>query len=466
LILSAVGGTQKEYPIHYLSEDGDILQQLADIDSSCDTNMYWIVDPLVTFTPDWQWDFIPTKWEEQVVHVFQDTNEQFRSVRLVPKGTFDKQQYTIKQIVNNSFKDLKQVYRQITTPTAWPIYYFGQGVVAKEHGSMGMKFQLEQFGCHAEGKHLKRFFTVDEHTVVDKDFKFTYTPNLDSINKTHVWQRTNQRTGLVHSYGGIRLWPNPPETAMGDLTSDKIRFNKMKANSLQYVRSNASSIQPYEIFMLSYKEDESIVQQHIDAISVKGFEVKHVRGVEGIFEAHKACAEQCASGMFWVVDADADVKEDFNFDYIPDVYDQDVVHVWASENPVTGDQYGYGGVKLFNTQQVREATSWGLDFTTGLSTRFKAMPQISCVTRFNTDAYSTWRSAFRESVKLTINNNTESSSRLDSWLNPLADCDYCDDAKHGAEQGKAFALKNKHAPDELNKINDYEWLEDTWKQSS
>ena len=94
LILSAVGGTQKEYPIHYLSEDGDILQQLADIDSGCDTNMYWIVDPLVTFTPDWQWDFIPTKWEEQVVHVFQDTNEQFRSVRLVPKGTFDKQQYT------------------------------------------------------------------------------------------------------------------------------------------------------------------------------------------------------------------------------------------------------------------------------------------------------------------------------------------------------------------------------------
>ena len=170
----------KEYSTLF-NEDGDI-KQLADIDSEESPNMYWIVDPLVTFTPDWQWDFIPTKWEEQVVHVFQDTNEDFRSVRLVPKGTFDKQQYTIKQIVNNSFKDLKQVYRQITTPTAWPIYYFGQG----EHGSMGLKFQLEQFGYHAESKHLKRFFTVDEHTVVDKDFRFIIHPNLDSINSTCV----------------------------------------------------------------------------------------------------------------------------------------------------------------------------------------------------------------------------------------------------------------------------------------
>ena len=170
--------------------------------------------------------------------------------------------------------------------------------------------------------------------------------------------------------------------------------------------------------------------------------------------------------MFWVMDADALINDDFDFDYIPDQYDLDVVHVWASENPVTGDQYGYGGVKLFNTQQVREATSWGLDFTTGLSTRFKSMPQISCVTKFNVDEYSTWRSAFRESVKLTLSTDPDADRRLNKWLNPLADCDYCDSAMLGAKMGNEFALKNKQAPDELNKINDYEWLENTWTQLS
>ena len=65
------------------------------------------------------------------------------------------------------------------------------------------------------------------------------------------------------------------------------------------------------------------------------------------------------SAMFWVVDADADVDENFTFNYIPDVYDQEVVHVWASMNPITGQEYGYGGIKLFNTQQAGDANSWG-----------------------------------------------------------------------------------------------------------
>jgi hypothetical protein len=83
-----------------------------------------------------------------------------------------------------------------------------------------------------------------------------------------------------------------------------------------------------------------------------------VKDIEGIFSAHKKASETVSSAMFWVVDADAVIEEDFNFNYIPDVYDQEVVHVWASKNPITGDEYGYGGVKLFNTQQVREANSW------------------------------------------------------------------------------------------------------------
>jgi hypothetical protein len=163
--------------------------------------------------------------------------------------------------------------------------------------------------------------------------------------------------------------------------------------------------------------------------------------------------------MFWVVDADAVIEEDFNFNYIPDVYDQEVVHVWASKNPITGDEYGYGGVKLFNTQQVREANSWGLDFTTGLSSRFKAMPEVSCVTQFNTDAYSTWRSAFRECVKLTMNGDNESKNRLEGWLHPVPDADFRAEAKLGAEMGKQFADKFGQKPLMLAKINDYEWLE-------
>ena len=170
--------------------------------------------------------------------------------------------------------------------------------------------------------------------------------------------------------------------------------------------------------------------------------------------------------MFWVVDADAEVTESFNFDYIPDVYDEEVVHVWASKNPVNGLEYGYGGVKLFPTEMVKDANTWGIDFTTGLSNRFKSMPEVSCITKFNTDAFSTWRSAFRECVKLTLNEDAESQERLNTWLNTRGDEDFTAEAVKGALEGNQFAIANKNNLEELNKINDYEWLEEQWNRSN
>ena len=70
--------------------------------------------------------------------------------------------------------------------------------------------------------------------------------------------------------------------------------------------------------------------------------------------------------------------------YTQDVYDEEVVHVWASSIIIAGEEYGYGGIKLFNTEQVCNATSWGLDFTTGLKPTIQKYAQVSCVTKFNT----------------------------------------------------------------------------------
>ena len=454
-ILDAVAGEQKEYPKYWLDGEMDILEQLADFDTRCDSAMYWVMDPYITLATNWNYDFIPTKWEEDIVHVFQDTNQDFRSVRLVPKGTFNDKQYSIKQIVNNSFSKLKKVYTIATVPTHWKQYMFKELVISGT---------LKQHMDSIQSENEDWFFTIDDDVQELEQFVFAYTPQLDSVRKAHVWQRLNPTTGLTQSYGGVRLWPNPVTNVMKEVTSDKIRLNKLDAGKLQYVKQPASEIKPYNVFMLSYKEDIDVVEQHIQAIERKGLTVKHVRGLKGIFNAHKHCAEQADTKLFWVVDADALVHDDFNFDYIPDVYDQDVVHVWASKNPVTGEEYGYGGVKLFNTEQVRGATSWGLDFTTGLSNRFKSMPQISCVTNFNVDAESTWRSAFRESVKLTLSRerDPDAQRRLESWLHPIPDAYFRSEAKAGAEQGKQFAIKHKDNAEQLNKINDYEWLGAEW----
>jgi hypothetical protein len=190
-----------------------------------------------------------------------------------------------------------------------------------------------------------------------------------------------------------------------------------------------------------------------------------VKDVVGIFNAHKEAAKLAEDHkMFWVVDADADLMPDFDFSYMPDVYDQETVHVWTTINPVTGSKYGYGGVKLFNTQKVNESTSWGLDFTTGLGKKFKAMPEVCATTRFNTSEYDAWRSAFREVVKLTVSSDPDAKYRIEEWLHPLPDSDYSAEAKRGAEQAQAFATEHLDNPEELNNINDYDWLKKKFSQ--
>ena len=92
------------------------------------------------------------------------------------------------------------------------------------------------------------------------------------------------------------------------------------------------------------------------------------------------------------------------------------------------------------------------------------MPEVSCITRFNTDAFSTWRSAFRECVKLTLNDDEESKQRLEAWMNTKGDADLIEEGKQGALEGNTFAKENKNNLAELDKINDFKWLENKWNQ--
>ena len=444
--------TQKEYPIYTMTSD-DVSKGVAEFYKSCaektTTKMFWVVDYCVQICESFDFSYYPTQWDIKNVHVWQNENGVHTDVRLCPTDLFLNNTFTEKQIVNNTFDDLKLMPKQASEMPEWNVYTFDD---------TPLKQQLIDF---AEQDSNAYFWTVDSNVDTHDNWNAKFKPAVENADKLHVWQKLNPRTGKVHAYGGVRLWPNPLlDVFKTPYSSDDVKYSKTSRGKLQYVKDALSVSKTYDIVFLSYKEEGSTTAYK--RLTAR-FDATWVKDIKGIFNAHKEAANRVSSDMFWVVDADADISADFDFSYIPDVYDEEVVHVWASKNPVTGEEYGYGGVKLFNTEQVREATSWGLDFTTGLSKRFKAMPQISCTTRFNTDPFSTWRSAFRECVKLTLSSDPDSEARLNSWLHPIPNADFRHDAKLGAEQGKAFALANKNSPTELNKINDYNWLEEQWK---
>ena len=53
------------------------------------------------------------------------------------------------------------------------------------------------------------------------------------------------------------------------------------------------------------------------------------------------------NNWLWVIDPDVNVDENFDFGFIPDVWDEGKTHTWQKLNPVTGKQYDYGGVTLY-----------------------------------------------------------------------------------------------------------------------
>jgi len=217
----------------------------------------------------------------------------------------------------------------------------------------------------------------------------------------------------------------------------------------------------YDIVFISY--NESNADKNWELLKTRFPSAKRVDGVKGIHQAHIKAAKKCFTKMFWVVDADAEVRDNFSFDYEVDEYNLDTVHVWRSQNPVNDLVYGYGGVKLLPRTKTLKMNTSKLDMTTSISDSFTAIDEISNITAFNTDSFSAWRSGFRECAKLasqTIDRqlNSETLERLEIWCNQGVNRPFGIDAIKGAKEGRKFGEENKDNVAELQKINDFDWL--------
>jgi hypothetical protein len=217
----------------------------------------------------------------------------------------------------------------------------------------------------------------------------------------------------------------------------------------------------YDIIFISY--NEVYAEENFAKLKERFPLVKRVSNVQGIHNAHIAAAKRSFTKMFWVVDADAIILDSFDFKYqIPGDWELETVHVWRSRNPVNNLEYGYGGVKLLPKKLTLAMDTSSIDMTTNISKNFKVMDEVSNITAFNTDEYSTWRSAFRECAKLAVIADTEANERLDIWCN-VAQGDYAEFAIKGACAGRSYGEKNASNPEALSKINDFTWLQDQWQ---
>jgi len=221
----------------------------------------------------------------------------------------------------------------------------------------------------------------------------------------------------------------------------------------------------YDIFFLSYNEPNSWANWQI--LSTRFPQAKRVFGESNIYLSHKACAEQSTSDYFWVVDADNEVLDSFNFDYYVEDYDFDLVHIWHSRNEINDLEYGNGAIKLL-PKMLFDVTKDGVDITTSLSNKLKIIPTVASVNRFASSPWNAWRSGFREAAKLASNtiarsNQDEAATRLTAWTTKGLDRPFGEYVVPGAVLGMQYGTENKGNQDALRKINDWSWLYEQFK---
>lgn len=226
----------------------------------------------------------------------------------------------------------------------------------------------------------------------------------------------------------------------------------------------------FDIIFLSYNESNADENwEHLKKCMPYPF-VKRVDGIEGILNGHKAAARLANTRYFYVVDGDSYVYPSFTFDFNVsgsnslDTYGHVGInrcYVWRAKNPLNDLVYGYGGVKLFRKESILNKGEMEMDMTLSID-EFTIMEEVASVTNFNTSGFETWKSAFRECVKLSQQSNNESQERLNTWITK-AKGKFAADCIMGARDGVKFS-KNKDTL--LKRINDFKYLRELYEKKN
>ena len=293
--------------------------------------------------------------------------------------------------------------------------------------------------------------TTEDITTELKNYKFD-TPYV-WINQPvdfHPPLWSNRAFYSFNDAGSISI---APRDIQAHLTSQIYDYPYIIKQKQEYLTPNLLDI----IYISNGEPDAEQWYEHL--VKTCRREVKRVNDVTGRALAYKAAAELSDTPWFFTVFAKLEVLPDFDWAWQPDWLQEPKHYIFHSRNPVNGLEYGHMGIIAYNKRLVLETDDWGLDFT--LSRAHAVVPRVSAVAHYNTTPELTWRTAFREVIKLKDDvektGSIESGYRLDTWLT-IGDGDYAEFSILGAKDAVDYYDKVNGDYAELMRSFEWAWL--------
>jgi len=183
--------------------------------------------------------------------------------------------------------------------------------------------------------------------------------------------------------------------------------------------------------------------------------VIRIDGVNGRVKSQHAAANSSNTPWYFLVNAKLKVDSKFDFNWQPDRLQIPKHYIFHATNPVNGLIYGHQAIVANNKKLTLENYGTGLDFT--MDSEHEVIAINSGIGMYNASEWDTWRTSFRECIKLRASGTEENAERLDAWLS-IGIGEFAEYSINGAKDAMEYYDSVNGDFDKLRLSYDWDWL--------
>jgi len=340
-------------------------------------NYIWLCNSICDYT-NFDFSYVPDPFARDNLHVFASNKQKFGDTFLIDVNT-------VKELIEymnelNEYTKLNFNNHQKVSRLPAPVF-------------------TQKTDTHVGG--------------LDVEFDFPYaifkTEDVESVEDEPISFWSNESKNILITSTGATQIMVPKEAK---------DYVKKELYDYPYIKtvSKVTKSKPLDIVFLSNgeKQAESNYQHLLRCVAGRKNKIVRVDGVNGRVQAYHAAANASDTAWMFTVFAKLRIDKDFDWDWQPDRLQVAKHYIFNAYNPLNGLEYGHQGMIAYNKNLVLNNKGLGLDFT--LDDPHESVNVLSGTANFNTDPYSTWRTAFREVIKLQSAYDDVSKERLKVWL--------------------------------------------------
>jgi hypothetical protein len=511
-----------------------------------ETKLFWVLNSELDYS-EFMFDFYPSPWQMDMVHVFGTQWSHWGNTYLVNKETFEESTKYVKVIEHLNILNFVKTKRARAVEVLYDIVYIDHGNT--EH-TTGVVVKYEESYFKTFKNMLSILPTKKEHyvwvcsTICDyTEFDFTYICDPYAKDQLHVFPSDKQKFGdtflvdvnklrtlidemsVLEDYVKVNYnqhqiakrlpepifinesdthvsindfdfsWPyitilssdnkeirvtnNEPMSLWSPETKNIIvqssggtcvtvpreakNYVKKELYDYPYIKhvDKPAYSKPLDIIFFSNGEANADENYEHLLFATAGLSNRVIRvdGINGRVASQHAAANASNTPWYFLVNAKLKVNQKFDFDWQPDRLQIPKHYIFTATNPVNHLEYGHQAIVANNKNITLNTIAKGLDFT--MDGEHEVVNINSGIGMYNTSIWDTWRTSFREVIKLKHytehNDDLEAKFRLSAWLN-LGDGQYGEYSTKAALDACQYHESVNGELEQIRLSYDWAWL--------